>query len=233
MMSKMKKISIIIILLLLLNIIIVIYIFNRKAIPIIMDYASIQTKKIGVEVLRNTGIEEMNKYIKNKDFYKITKNNNNEIESIDFNIPMLNDMLLIVSKNVRKRLKEIENGKNFPDSLTSDIISDDLKKSIIFEVPITVIFGKSYLSGFGPKIPVKIDYSGNIYLDLKTRVKEYGINSCLIEIYVLVQVNQKTILPFSSKEAKLSSEIPIVIKMIKGEINGYNSNGISYSLPIN
>lgn len=232
-MKKFKKTLAIIIPLLLLSVIIFIYLFNKKAIPIITDYASVQTKKIGVEVLRNTGIEEINKYIRGKNFYKILKNNNNEIESIDFDIPMLNDTLLIVSKNVRKRLKEIEDGKKLPDSLTGNLISDSIENSIIYEVPISVIFGKSFLSNFGPKIPVKIEYSGNIYLDLKTRVKEYGINSCLIEIYILVEVNQKTILPFSSKNVKLSSEIPIVIKMVKGQISGYNQNGLSYSLPIN
>ena len=77
-----------------------------------------------------------------------------------------------------------------------------LKNGIIYEVPVGVVFGNSLLSNIGPKIPVKIKYSGNVSLDIKTRVSEYGLNSALIEVYVLVEVTQRTILPFQSKDIK-------------------------------
>ena len=199
-----------------------------------MNYASVQTKKIGIEVLRNTGTDELNELIDNNNLFSVTQNNNGEIESIDFNTRVINDALKIIAKNVRKRLKEVEKGKNLPDEIYENILDKKLKNGIIYEVPVGVVFGDSLFSNIGPKIPVKIKYSGNVSLDIKTRVSEYGLNSALIEVYVLVEVTQRTILPFQSKDIKLSSEIPIVIKVIKGSIP-YYLQGINetYSLPMN
>ena len=209
-------------------------VLNKRAMPVIMSYASVQTEKIGIEVLRNTGIEELNDLLENNNLFEITNNNNGEIESIDFNTTIVNDALVIIAKNVRKRLKEVEKGKNLPDEIYENVMDKKLKNGIIYEVPIGVVFGNSIFSNIGPKVPVKIKYSGNVGLDVKTRVSEYGINSALIEVYVLVEVTQKTILPFQSKDVKLSSEIPIIIKVIKGSVP-YYLQGINetYSLPMN
>ena len=209
-------------------------VLNKKAMPVIMSYASVQTEKIGIEVLRSTGINELNELLENNNLFEMIKNNNGEIESIDFNASIINDALQIIAKNVRKRLKEVEKGKNLPDEIYESVMDKKLKNGIIYEVPVGVVFGNSIFSNIGPKIPVKIKYSGNVGLDVKTRVSEYGINSALIEVYVLVEVTQKTILPFQSKDVKIKSEIPIVIKVVKGSVP-YYLQGISetYSLPMN
>ncbi len=209
-------------------------VLNKKAMPVIMSYASVQTEKIGIEVLRNTGMNELNELLENNNLFEMIKNNNGEIESIDFNTSIINYALQIIAKNVRKRLKEVEKGKNLPDEIYESIMDKKLKNGIIYEVPVGVVFGNSIFSNIGPKIPVKIKYSGNVGLDVKTRVSEYGINSALIEVYVLVEVTQKTILPFQSKDVKIKSEIPIVIKVVKGSIP-YYLQGINetYSLPMN
>lgn len=228
-----KKFYLLICIFLIIFSIIFLNILDKKAMPIIINYATVQTKKVGIEVLRNTGTHEVNEFLKNKKVFEIKENSNNEIESIDFDTTVINDALIIVAKNVRKRLKEVENGENLPSEMYSEFLSKNLKKGIIYEIPAGIIFENSFLSNVGPKIPVKIKYSGNVGLDIKTRVKEYGINNALIEIYIYVEVTQRTILPFQSKDIKLISEIPIVMKVVKGTVPNYIS-GInkSYSLPL-
>ncbi len=208
-------------------------ILNKKAMPIIMSYANVQTKRIGIEILRSVGTKDVNELLKDKELFVITKNSKGEIESVDFNTAVINDALVVVAKNVRKRLKEVEKGENLPEEMYSDLLDKDLKKGIIYEVPAGVALGNSFLSNVGPKIPVKIKYSGNVGLDVKTRVKEYGINNALIEIYIYVEVTQRTILPFTSEDIKLTSEIPVVMKVIKGSIPNYISGTKgTYSLPL-
>lgn len=213
--------------------IIFLIILNKRAMPAIMNYASVQTKRIGIEVLRSCGTSEVNKLINESELFEILKNNNGEIESIDFNTGVINEALIIVAKNVRKRLKEVEQGKNLPDEIYNEVLDKSMKKGIIYEVPSGVIFGNAFLSNIGPKVPVKVKYSGNVGLDVKTKVSEYGLNSALIEVYIYVEVTQRTILPFQSKDIKLTSEIPVVMKVVKGAAPYYLSgtNG-SYSLPI-
>ena len=208
-------------------------ILNKKAMPAIMNYASVQTKRVGIEVLRSTGTKEVNKLLNDSNLFITNKNESGEIETIDFNTGVINEALIIVSKNVRKRLKEVEEGKNLPDELYYDIMDKSMRKGIIYESPSGGVCNNAFLSNVGPKVPVKIKYSGNVGLDVKTKVKKYGINSALVEVYIYVEVTQRTILPFQSKDIKLTSEIPVVMKVIKGNAPYYLSgtNG-SYNLPI-
>ena len=195
-MFKIKKILIVVFIIFIIPTILLLKVFDKKATPVIKNYANVQSKRIGIEILRSVATTEVNKVIKSNKLFEITKDNTGKIESIDFDTTVVNEALIAASKNVRARLKEIEKGKNLPEEL----IEDDNKDGVIFYVPIGIIFGNSFMSNAGPKIPVKIKYSGNVGLDIKTRVKEYGINSALIEIYIYIEVTQRTILPFSSND---------------------------------
>lgn len=209
------------------------YILNKIAMPVILEYANIETKRMSIEVLRGVGLNEVNMLLKDKELFVMNKNNEGEIESIDFDTILINETLLVIAKNVRKRLKEVEKGENLPDEVYFDRDISKLKKGIVFEVPTGIIFKNSFLTNLGPSIPVKIKYLGNVGLDIKTSVTEYGINSALIKIYIYIEVEQSTILPFKTKTVKATSEIPVIIKVVKGNvpnyITGYNN---SYNLPL-
>lgn len=211
-------------------------ILDKKATPAIIAYAEVNTKKITIEVLRNAGLKEVNKKIKNTELFTVTNNDMGEIESIDFNTSEINELLIVVAKAVRKKLMEIESGNFKLNGYYSELSSQKLsKKGIIYEVPMGVMFENSFLMNIGPKIPVKITYAGNVGVDVKTRIKSYGINSAMIEIFVLVEATQRMILPFQSNDIKITSEVPIVMKVVKGAIPNYlsgSTNGYSYQLPL-
>ena len=226
-----KKKYIFTIILVMVFVLLFIIILNKKAYPIVMNYASVQTKKIAIEVLRETGLKEVNKKIKESKILDIEKNSNGNVESININTPIVNDTLVIVAKSVRRRLKEVEKGINLPDELYPEFLDKKFKNGIVYGVPIGIIFNNIFFSSLKPKIPVKVEYSGNVGLDVKTHVKSYGLNSALIEVYIYVDVTQRTILPFKSKEERVTSEIPIVMRVIKGDVPNYIA-GSSYSLPI-
>lgn len=195
--------------------------------PAIISYANVETKRIGIEVLRSVGTSDVKKLFEGKELFEISRNSKGDVDAIDFNTPLINESLVVIAKNVRKRLVEIEQGKNLPEEYSN-------KNGIIFEVPMGVAFNNAFTYNLGPKIPVRIKYSGNVALDVKTRISEYGINNALIEVYIYIEVTQRTILPFQSDDVKLTSEIPIIMKVIKGEVPSYISGySHSYSLPIN
>lgn len=209
-------------------------VLNKKSKNVVQDYANIQLKRITIEALRNTGLNEINNLIKKEELYIITKNEKGEINSIDLNTSLLNETLIVVSKNVRSKLKEIEMGKNLPEEMYKNILDNKMKDGIIYMVPLGIATGNSFFTYLGPKIPVKIEYSGNVGIDVMTNIKPYGINNALLEAYIHVEVTQKAILPFSSKEIKVISNIPIIIKVINGTVPYYVPNiNSTYSLPSN
>ena len=59
--KKIIKVNLITIFLSLIVNIIIITILNKKAMPVIINYANVELKRVGIEVLRNTGIKEVNK----------------------------------------------------------------------------------------------------------------------------------------------------------------------------
>ena len=69
------------------------------------------------------------------------------------------------------------------------------------------------------------------------KIKEYGINNCLVEIYILLEVNVKVLLPIISDDIVIKNEIPISYKIINGQIPSYYGGNLSknsniYALPL-
>ena len=104
---------------------------------------------------------------------------------------------------------------------------------MVFHIPLSAALNNNLFYSVGPKVPIKVKYKGSVSLDLKTKVKEYGVNSALIEVYVIVSVTQSAIVPMQSKDVNISSEIPIVLKVVKGVNTGLLvDTKSSYNLPI-
>lgn len=193
------------------------FILNVKVMPILIKEANVEAKKSAIEVLRNTGLNKINDVLNRKDVYTIVKQDDGQIESIDFNIPVLNEVLIIVAQEVRNKLKEEEEKNN----------------KMVYHIPLSAALNNNLFYSVGPKVPIKVKYKGSVSLDLKTKVKEYGVNSALIEVYVIVSVTQSAIVPMQSKDVNISSEIPIVLKVVKGVNTGLLvDTKSSYNLPI-
>ena len=178
-----------------------------------MEY--IKSKALEMVNLRiNSSIKEDVYNDLKEDIFYINKNNNNEIEMIDYNTYKLNLLLDRVTTSVQDEITD----------LTSD------KKT--FYIPFF-----SLISNIGPDIPVRITLVNAIYSNCEIRIKEFGINNCLVEIYVLLQINIKVILPIISDNIVIENEIPISYKIINGKIPQYYGDSISkssniYTLPI-
>ena len=203
-----KGILIIIFLLIIILSLIIIRILNTKALPFFKQYSKLETKKI-ISSLVNSSVTEYVKNNTNKDKILITTTDNNgNIKSIDFNTVEVNRILVGTSKIVEKNLRELEEDKK-----------------TIFELPSGIVFGNSIMSNIMPKIPIKLELIGNIICYIKTDIKNYGINDALITINIDVVAEEKILLPFSSTTTKIETNIPIVMKLIEGDIPSYYMDG--------
>ena len=88
-----------------------------------------------------------------------------------------------------------------------------------------VMFDNPILSNFGAKIPIKYSLVGDIGVNFENKIKNYGINSSVLEIYLVVEITEKIILPLITKEIKVKSSTPIAYKVIFGEIPDYYFKG--------
>ena len=152
-----------------------------------------------------------------EDIIVIEKNVNDEIVSLDFDNTKINEFNLKVSENIQKRLMKLE--KNKKNNLTEKYYEG--KVDIIYNVPMSIIYDVPILVGIGPKVPFKLDVLGNVFTEILTNIKDYGINNSLIEMQLKIKINVQIILPFSSKNIIVENKIPLKTKIIQRKIPEY------------
>ena len=211
---------VIIIFLLIISIIFVLKKINEKAVPQLMSYAEIETKRIISLLINTTVTNTIVKNINYDDLFITMKDSSNNIVSIDFNSKEVNRILDETSKVVEENINSLSRGN------ISKLTNNDYSKNgVIYELPSGIIFNNTLLNNIMPKIPIKIDLISNIFCKINTDIKSYGINSALINVSVNITASIRVLLPFVSNVVEVSTDIPIIIKLIEGNIPGYYFSG--------
>lgn len=148
--------------------------------------------------------------------FKVVKDSNNEIEIIDFNTTKVNSILGNINNEVLYYFSEFDKGNI--DVLYVSKIFKKYDDGVFISVPLGIIFQNPIIVSVGPNIPVKLLFSGDVESNIITSIKQYGINSVLLEISVEVKVREKIIFPFSSEYVDVYLEVPLVIELISGKV---------------
>ncbi len=106
----------------------------------------------------------------------------------------------------------------FATTTSSDIYSIINECSGSFGIPIGNVLGMKYLSGKGPKIPIKVypvtAVSHNIYSELL----DSGINQTLHRVIIEFRVDINCVAPFNSNEIEISTKLIMAETLIVGKI---------------
>lgn len=216
------KITIVLLLVIFASISLIKY-FSNKSSPILFSYAESETRKLTTLIINKAVTKQIaSDNMNTDDLFEIVKNNDNDIQLITFNSINVTKMLNAITSLVQLNLKAIEEGNidlmELPEDTLSSYPEDKLKQGIIYEIPMGVITNNSFLSNLGPKIPVKLHLIGDVVTGVNSKVSEYGINNALLEVGIDVTVTSRINLPFISKEVKVSTTVPVVMKIIQGNI---------------
>lgn len=199
---------------------------GKKVLPILMKQAQIDCKKMAILIIKNSLNDDVLSVL-DDDLYTVIQNNNGEIQTIDFNPVVVNKFLTKTTNIVANNLRNLEKGNiddiSFLESENFNI--ENLKNGVISEIPMGIISNNVLLSNLGPKIPVKLNLIGNVVSSVETKVRNYGINSALVEIYAKIEVTEEVIIPFQTKTIKIVNNIPVGIKIINGTVPDYYGSG--------
>jgi len=213
-----------VVILLIISIIYAFKIFNEKALPQFISYSEIETKKIVSNIISNTITEEITNNINMDDLFITLKDSNGDIQSIDFNSSEVNKILVKSSKSVEQNLRYLESGE--VDNLNlSNYDYEKFKNGIIYELPSGIIFNNTLLNNILPKIPIKMSLIGNVLAKLTTSVDSYGINNALIKVNINIEAEVKILMPFVSANTKLNVDVPIIMKIMEGNVPSYYFGG--------
>lgn len=157
----------------------------------------------------------------------INKNNKDEIISVDYNMEDTYALLTEVSKILKDGLNDFENGK-----LNVNIYDVYLKSNnygIYLNFPVFSGTDNIFITNLGPKIPIYFHFTGSLLTNIKTKVKEYGLNNALLEIYITVYINENILTPVTNKSFKTNYDILIAAKVVNGKVPEFYGNGFMSS----
>lgn len=199
---------------------------NKKISPKLISYAELEIKKISNLIITKSITKESLQNI--NEIFIINKNSNNEILTVDLDTLKINNLIREATINIEENLKQLELG-NINEY-------NENKKGVVLQIPLGLIFNNFLLNNKGPKIPVKLKIIGDMGIETKTKVTNYGINSALIEVSLEIKIKEEVILPITTKEIEVASTTPIAIKLVQGTVPNYYSNGINksetFSIPL-
>lgn len=201
-MKKKSKIILFFIIVFIISIV-VLYIYSFKVSPILLKYAKIEGKKQAIDIISKNLSDDIVECLNEEELFTVEKDNNGNIEMIDYNTKVVNKILSISSKQVTKNFYDFKKENN----------------SVIKKIPMGIITNNIFFENLGPKVPIKMNLDGNVLTSLKTKVKNYGVNSALIEVYVNIEANIDIIIPFCNTKIKVKNEVPISIKVAKGNVS--------------
>lgn len=155
----------------------------------------------------------------------------------------------IVNQNINKNsvfIYEYRDDKLSSISFENDLINKyilSINKAIVeyvdntemkYDVPLLHKSSNLVLRQLSPKIPVVYTLIGNASVNGECLVTGYGINNTHIEILVNIELNMKVIIPFKSDTFTIKKKIPLISKIIQGDIPSayFGSNNTHTVIPI-
>ena len=141
-------------------------------------------------------------------FFTIQKDEKGSIQIINANVLRINQVTSDIAVAIQKALDNNEKNKIYIHS--------------------GAITGIRFLSGAGPRIPLKIASVGNIDTDLRSEFISQGVNQTLHRVYLNIKTNVSILSSFNTIESSIENQVLIAEHVIIGEIpsNYYNFNGM-------
>jgi sporulation protein YunB len=192
-------------------------------------YVYDEINRISKMLIRDILNEEFISKLDLDNLFVVEKNAFNEIELMDFDITKLNTILGIVSDEVVTRFKDFNNGDSFESYYSSNLIKR-YDNGIMLSVPIGIIFSNPLITNMGPRVPIKLKFSGQVEANIVTSVKQYGINSVLLGMDIEIMVREKVSFPLKSDYVDVSLSLPLVIELISGKVPENYLNGEKFGI---
>lgn len=179
--------------------------FDQKVTPKIVKISKLKAEDVIYDVITNN----VNRYVLNdsellEKIIEVYQNDAGEIITADFNLE--NAYLLL--RNVTKSIEE-------------NISLNEDDEGIYMEIPLGYFFNSSFFSNIGPRIPVKINFTGTILTNLKTKITNYGMNNALVELYANIVIVEEILTPITKEKIKTDYDVLLSSKLINGRVPSY------------
>lgn len=192
---------------------------NKHITPKLVEIATRNIEKLTYNIFNDYSVIASLPEENLKDLLIINKNQNGEIISVSYNTKKSYSVVNAIVKYIKDNYQSIESGDKIVDYYDEEL--SELEDGLILSLPIGLATNQIYFANLGPRIPVKVKFIGTLLTNLKTKVKNYGINNVLIELYVDVELTHEITSPVTYDNKKLNYEILLNAEIIEGAVPSY------------
>lgn len=143
------------------------------------------------------------------------------IESIDYDVIMVNQMTDEMVSNIEGTIREVQSGQyQAKDDSRYEryLASISHQEGVLTTIPLETLISFPPLSFLHWRIPIRFQTESNVIGKVVQNVSDYGINNTLVTIEIQITVQQRMLLPFFHEIKKIELSFPIAMKLIQGKL---------------
>ncbi|MEF2784055.1 sporulation protein YunB [Erysipelotrichaceae bacterium HCN-30851] len=148
--------------------------------------------------------------------YQFYRNDEGEVSDIQYDSYALNQLLYSALDTIEASLHAAQDGEE--DPLIKEVFYDD---GIVYKIPIGYLTGLYMFHDAGVQIPVRMRILNEVTGQIKTETKPYGVNNTVMIINLQIQVHAQAVTFLGVDSFEMSTEIPLAIQLIQGNIPAY------------
>lgn len=202
-----------------------VWLVDQSIRPAVMDIAHSETQKIAVAAINEAVRTEVVDRANVEEMVHVEKNGDGQVTSVQFNAEIYNEVLSEATLKVQEYLKWMEKG-GLPGKTIAELKAENNEaEGIIHAIPLGKATNNALLAQLGPLIPIRFMPIGDVTTNLSESIQETGINNTYLRISLEVAVDARIIIPFGTEQAIVTTEIPIGMVFISGEVPYYYHRG--------
>lgn len=171
--------------------------FNQRIKPTILSMAEVRARYIATAAINRVIYEQINEQnLKYEDLITFQTNHEGQITALQANIIKMNQLKSDIAIRVQQEIFSID--------------------STLINIRVGNVINSEVLSGWGPKIPIRLMPIGSAQTDFTSSFEAAGINQTKHEISLVVKGRVKVLLPMMNSSAEVTTTVPVAQTIIVG-----------------
>lgn len=167
--------------------------------PLMSSYGVNQATLTATQVIHEAVTDILTREeISYQDLVQLDKNETGDIRAVEANIVRVNQMKSAITTEVSKRLSD--------------------HKRVDIQIPLGTLIGGSFLSGRGPRIPIRVSMNGAVLATIHSSFSDAGINQTAHQITLELKAPMVLALPGNTVPVEVHTSFVIAETILVGEV---------------
>lgn len=192
-------------------------IFYIQLVPRIKDYGQMEVKRFQQLVISHSYFTQESQY---QDLVVIERNQQGEIELIDFDLIKVNQLASQIVKDIENTFSLIEEGtyQATDHSYYQRRMEKIARDGIISQISIASLLHLPLLNRVLPHISLRFKNVSSVGSSIVKSIENYGVNHVMVELAIEVTINMTMVYPFFEQYQSHRICIPILLEIFQGQV---------------